>query len=142
VTGEFEQRVRDAMVPDPHALDAEATAQAAGEALMRPEVRAVLVCDGGEFAGVITRKTLVREVIARGRDPRTTTLREIAEVPNATIDSDMPLAQAFAFLEEGDYERLPVLERGRLVGVLSRSSVRRRLQEDAPPDEPDTDDVG
>ena len=55
---------------------------------MRPEVRAVLVCDGGEFVGVITRKTLVREVVARGLDPRTTTLREIAEVPNATIDSD------------------------------------------------------
>src|SRR5579871_3259351 len=54
-----EQRVRDAMVPDPHALEAGATAQDAGEALMRPEVRSVLVCDRGEFVGVITRKTLV-----------------------------------------------------------------------------------
>jgi CBS domain-containing protein len=130
-----EQLVRDAMVPDPHALDADATAQEAGEALTRPEVRAVLVCDGADFTGVITRKTLVREVVARGLDPRTTTLREIAEAPNATIDSDMPLGRAFAFLEEGDYERVPVVEAGRLVGVLSRSSVRRRLQEDDPPEE-------
>jgi CBS domain-containing protein len=100
---------------------------------MRPEVRAVLVCDDGRFVGVITRKTLVREVVAAGRDPRTTTLREIAEPPNATIDSKMPLAQAFAFLEEQDFERVPVVENGKLVGVLSRSVVQRRLAEDDPP---------
>jgi CBS domain-containing protein len=127
------QLVRDAMVPDPHPLDAGATAQEAGEALMRPEVRAVLVCDDGSFVGVITRKTLVREVVARGRDPRTTTIGEIAETPNATIDSATPLAEAFAFLEEQDYERVPVVDHGRLVGVLSRATVRRRLAEDSPP---------
>jgi len=127
-------RVRDAMVSDPHPLEADASAQEAGEALMRPEVRAVLVSDGGELLGVVTRKTLVREVVAPGRDPRTTRLREIAEPPNATVDSDMPLVQAFAFLEENDYERVPVVDdEGRLVGVLSRSSVQRRLAEDEPP---------
>lgn len=130
---ELEQRVRDAMVPDPLTLEADASARAAGVALTRPEVRAVLVCDQGRLVGVITRKTLVREVVAPGRDPRTTTLREIAEAPNATIDPEMPLADAFAFLEEGDFERVPVVEGGRLVGVLSRSSVRRRLAEDASP---------
>ena len=125
-----EQRVRDAMVSEPLALEATATAQEAGEALMRPEVRAVLVCDGGELVGVITRKTLVREVVARGLDPTTTTLGEIAEPPNATIDARPPLAEAFAFLEEHDYERVPVVDGGRLVGVLSRSVVQRRLAED------------
>jgi CBS domain-containing protein len=136
---EGEQRVRDAMVSDPHALDAGATAQDAGEALMRPEVRSVLVCDGGEFLGVITRKTLVREVVARGLDPRTTTLRQIAEVPNATIDSETPLSRALAFLDENDYKRVPVVDGGRLVGVLSRSSIQRRLQEDEPPEPEETE---
>jgi len=130
---ELEQRVRDAMVPDPLTLEADASARAAGVALTRPEVRAVLVCDQGRLVGVITRKTLVREVVAPGLDPRTTTLREIAEAPNAIIDPEMRLADAFAFLEEGDFERVPVVEAGRLVGVLSRSSVRRRLAEDDPP---------
>jgi len=133
MTERLESRVRDAMVSDPHALDAAATAQEAGEALMRPEVRSVLVCDDGRFLGVITRKTLVREVVARGLDPRTTTLHEIAEPPNATIDSRTPLSEAFAFLEERDFERVPVVDHGKLVGVLSRSSVQRRLAEDEPP---------
>jgi len=133
VSAQTEQLVRDAMLPDPHPLDGGASAQAAGEALMRPEVRAVLVCEDGVLLGVITRKTLVREVVATGRDPRTTMLREIAEPPNATIDAAIPLCDAYAFLEEQDLERVPVVEEGKLVGVLSRTAVQRRLAEDEPP---------
>jgi CBS domain-containing protein len=130
-----DQLVRDAMVPEPLALDAARTAQDAGAALARDAVRAVLVCDDGRLVGVITRKTLVREVVAAGRDPRQVALHEIAEEPNATIDSAMRLDDAFAFLEDRDFERVPVVEDGKLVGVLSRSVVQRRLAEDDPPDE-------
>jgi CBS domain-containing protein len=128
-----DQLVRDAMVPEPLALDASATAQEAGEALARPDVRAVFVCDDGRLVGVVTRKTLVREVVAAGLDPTSTRLGAIAEPPNATIESASGLADAFAYLEEHDYERVPVVEGGKLVGVLSRSAVQRRLAEDEPP---------
>jgi CBS domain-containing protein len=127
------QRVRDAMVPDPLALDASSSAREAGEALSRDAVRSVLVCEDGALVGVVTRKTLVREVVANVRDPEATTLGEIAEKPNATVDAAMALDDAFAFLEEHDYERVPVVENGRLVGILSRSGVQRRLAEDEPP---------
>ena len=128
-----EHLARDAMVSDPLSLDASASAQEAAEALARPEVRAVFVCDDGRLTGVITRKTLVTEVVARGLDPKTTSVGTFAEAPNATIDSTTPLGDAFAFLEENDYERVPVVEGGRLVGVLSRSAIQRRLAEDEPP---------
>lgn len=127
-------RVRDAMVVDPRVLGAGASAREAGEALVRPEVRAVFVCDDdGRLVGVVTRKTLVREVVAAGLDPGTTELARIAEEPIATVESDLPLEQAFRFLEERDLERVPVVEDGRFVGVLSRSGIQRRLAEDAPP---------
>jgi len=125
-----DQLVKDAMVPEPFSLAAAASAQEAGEAFDRPEVRAVFVSDDGRLVGVVTRKTLVRSVVARGRDPRTTTLGEIAEPPNATIDASAVLADAFAYLEEHDYERVPVVDAGKLVGVLSRAVVQRRLAED------------
>jgi len=127
---------RDAMVPEPVALGAEDSAQAAGERLADPEMRAVFVCDDGELLGVVTRKTLVREVVAAGLDPRTTELRDIAEPPNFTLDAATPLDEAFHALEEHDLERVPVVEDGRLVGVLSRAVVQRRLAEDEPPLEP------
>ena len=131
-------KVRDAMVPDPLALDAKATAQEAGERLSDPEVRAVLVCNEGALVGVVTRKTLVREVVAAGRDPSATSLGEIAEPPLFTLDAELELDDAFHQLEERDLERVPVIQDGRLVGILSRSVVRRRLAEDEPPEETGT----
>ena len=128
--------VRDAMVADPPTCDAGASAQSAGEALARPEVRAVFVVDDGRLIGVVTRKTLVREVVAPGRDPKETSLREIAEEPIATVQADLDLEEAFHFLEERELERVPVVEDGgRLVGVLSRAGVQRRLAEDRPAEE-------
>jgi len=127
------QLVRDAMVPEPLALETSATAREAGEALSRDAVRAVLVTEDRVLVGVVTRKTLVREVVAHGRDPERTSLGQIAEEPNAKLESSMPLDDAFAFLEEHDYERVPVVEAGKLVGVLSRAGVQRRLAEDEPP---------
>ena len=131
------QLVRDAMVTAPFSLAATATAREAAEALSRDAVRAVLVCEDGALTGVITRKTLVREVVAAGRDPQTTAVGSIAEPPNFTISSDLPLDEGFAFLEEQDLERVPVVDHGRLVGVLSRAVVQRWLAEDEPPLEAD-----
>ena len=118
-------------MPEPRTLDASAPAVEAGQLLARPEVHAVFVSDGdGRLVGVLTRKTLVRDVVAPGRNPTETTVGEIAEPPYYTIDSDMELEAAFHFLEEHDAERVPVVEEGRLVGMLSRELLQRRLAED------------
>jgi CBS domain-containing protein len=131
------------MVPDPGRLPATASAQAAGELLQRDEVRAVYVTDDERLVGVVTRKTLVREVVAPGRDPTATPLADIAETPNFTIGPDVDLEEAFRFLEDEDAERVPVVdEHDRLIGVLSRSVIQRRLAEDEEvPEEDDPPDL-
>jgi CBS domain-containing protein len=126
-----DQLVRDAMVTEPTMLGADESAQAGGRCLDNPDIRAVFVCeDDGTLIGVITRKTLVREVVAMGLDPTKVILRSIAEPPFFTLEASLSLDDAFKTLEERDLERVPVVEAGRLVGVLSRSVVRRRLAED------------
>jgi CBS domain-containing protein len=127
--------VRDAMVPEPTTLSDRASAQDAGRCFAdSPDVRAVFVTsDAGTLVGVITRKTLVREVVAAGLDPRAVAVGGIAEPPNHTLDASLPLDEGFRALEELDLERVPVVEEGRLVGVLSRAVVQRRLAEDEPP---------
>ncbi len=128
-------QVKDAMVPEPTTLSAEASAQDAGRLFAdAPEMRAVFVtAETGTLVGVITRKTLVREVVAAGRDPRSVVLRDIAEPPHHTLDAGLQLEDGFRMLEELDLERVPVVESDRLVGVLSRAVVQRRLAEDEPP---------
>ena len=127
-------QVREAMLRDPLALEASAPAREAGERLADPNVRAVLVCEQGRLVGVVTRKTLVREVVAAGLDPNATRLDQIAEPPLHTLLADAELDVAFQEIEEHDLERVPVVEAdGRLAGVLSRAVVQRRLAEDEPP---------
>lgn len=125
--------VREAMVSDPPTLAVGDSVQEAGKALARPEVRAVFVCDSERFVGVVTRKTLVREVVATGLDPKTTAVGDVAEEPHWTIEASTPVEEAFQFMEDKDAERVPVVEGDRLVGVLSRSVLQRRLAEDEPP---------
>jgi CBS domain-containing protein len=129
------QTVREAMVPEPTMLPATASAVEAGQCLENEDVRAVFVVEeDGALVGVLTRKTLVREVVAAGRDPREVQLREIAEPPLYTLDASLSLDDGFHQLEEHDLERVPVVEGTRLVGVLSRAVVQRRLAEDEPPE--------
>ncbi|HEY2220285.1 MAG TPA: CBS domain-containing protein [Gaiellaceae bacterium] len=137
------ETVRDAMVPEPTTLSAGANAQDAGRCFAdNGDVRAIFITEeGGRLLGVVTRKTLVREVVAAGLDSQAVALGEIAEPPNFTLDAALELEAAFHFLEEQDLERVPVVEEGgRLVGVLSRAVVQRRLAEDEPPaPDPDPD---
>jgi CBS domain-containing protein len=127
-------RVRDAMIAEPRSLPATASAREAGEVLTPAEVRAVYVVGpDGELLGVVTRKTLVARVVAEGRDPEATPVGDLAEAPYYTIDADSPLDEAFRFMEEEDAERVPVVDGGRLVGVVSRAVLQRRLAEDEEP---------
>jgi len=126
--------VRDGMLSDPAALAADATAQEAAEHLMRPDVRVVLVVGGGgTLVGVVTPDSLVEHVVAAGLDPRETPVSAAAREPLLVLDADAPLDDGYRLLEEAEVERAPVVEQGRLVGVLSRSVVQRRLAEDEPP---------
>jgi CBS domain-containing protein len=100
------------MVPEPRTLSGDSPAQEAGELLSRPEVRAVFVCEDRRLVGVVTRGTLVRDVVAAGLDPKQTPVREIAEPPRHTLDPELPLDEAFQFLENEDLERVSVTEGG------------------------------
>ena len=128
--------VRDGMLSDPAAIDADASAQEAAEHLVRPDVRVILVVDAnGALVGVVTPDSLVERVVAAGLDPRSTPVSAAVVDPPLVLDADQSLDDGYRLLEESDVERAPVLEQSRLVGVLSRSVVQRRLAEDEAPAE-------
>ncbi len=134
--------VRDGMLSDPIALQANASAQEAAEHLVRPDVRAVLVVDGeGALVGVVTPDALVERVVAPGLDPASTPLADVAVPPALVIDAGLSLDDGYRLLEEAEAERAPVVDAGRLVGVLSRSVVQRRLAEDEAPVEEEEEET-
>ncbi len=129
--------VRDGMLSDPTVLSADAPVQEAAQHLSRPDVRAVLVVDdSGALLGVVTTESIVVNVVASGLDPGTTPLSHAVDAAPLTLDADLALDEGYRLLEEAEVERAPVIEEGRLVGVLSRSVVQRRLAEEEPEEEP------
>jgi CBS domain-containing protein len=134
--------VRDGMLSDPAALSAGATAQEAGEHLTRPDVRVVLVVDAdGQLLGVVTPSSLIEHVVAAGLDAGSTPVTAAVALPPLVLDADQLLDDGYRLLEEAEVERAPVVEQGRLVGVLSRSVVQRRLAEEEPEGEEAGEDV-
>ncbi|MDQ3889403.1 MAG: CBS domain-containing protein [Actinomycetota bacterium] len=128
--------VREALVSDPRVLAADAPARAAAELLLRPNVKSALVVDGDRLVGCVSVEGIVRAVAA-GADLRTLPVEAICERDVTTIAPDAPLDQALRLMGERDLERLPVMEDGRLVGVLPREPLLRRLAEDEAPSEDD-----
>jgi IMP dehydrogenase len=121
--------VREALVADPRVLPADAPVREAAELLTHPHVRNVLVTDEGRFLGSVTGETIVAAV-ARGADLAASTVRDVCDGDLPTVPPDLPLDEALHLMAEEGLERLPVVENGRLLGVLPREPVARRLAED------------
>ena len=77
----------------------------------------------------------MEHVLAAGLDPGSTAVSVAVVRAPLVLDADQLLDDGYRLLEEAELERAPVVEQGRLVGVLSRSVVQRRLAEDEPPPE-------
>jgi predicted transcriptional regulator len=121
--------VREALLPDPRVLHADASAREAAELLTHPNVRSALVVDGDRLLGCVTLESIVAAV-AQGVDLVSANARDVCEMDVRTVPPDMPLGEALHLMAESGLERLPVTEDGRLLGVLPREPVARRLAED------------
>ena len=82
-------------------------------------IGAVLVMEAGGIAGIFTERDMVNRVAAVGRDPDRTELAEVMTPNPRTIDSAAPALVALRVMQNGQFRHLPVLDNGRLIGVLS-----------------------
>ncbi|TMJ97427.1 MAG: CBS domain-containing protein [Actinobacteria bacterium] len=128
--------VREALVSDPRVVQAGAPAREAAELLTHPNVRSALVVDGHRLVGSITPESIVAAV-SRGVDLTAATAADLAQHGVPTIDPNAHIDEALLLMGEHDLERLPVVEDGRLLGVLLREPLLRRLAEDEAPGDPE-----
>jgi predicted transcriptional regulator len=123
--------VREALVSDPRVLQAGASVREAAELLTHPHVRSALVAEGDRLVGCVTPESIVAAV-AGGVDLDAATAADVCDRDVTTIEPDVALDEALHLMAEQDLERLPVMENGRLLGVLPRETIARRLAEDEP----------
>jgi CBS domain-containing protein len=118
-------RVREIMTPNPIALDAEASAVEAANMMKKHNVGDVLVSRAGELYGLVTDRDLVVRCLAEEGDARTSRLGELCSGPLATISPDAPIADAMEVMKQHAVRRLPVVENGDAVGIVSLGDIAR-----------------
>jgi CBS domain-containing protein len=121
--------VREAMTSDPCAIDAEKPVAYAAKMMKEEDVGLAPITEGDRLIGTVTDRDIVTRVIAEGRDPESTPVREIASTDLVTIDPQQQLDEALSLMARHQVRRLPVVEEdGRLVGVLAQADVAEHAQ--------------
>jgi CBS domain-containing protein len=113
-------RIRDVMTPDPKTLSASATVHEAAETMRTHDIGDVIASDDkGGIAGLVTDRDIVVRVVAEGRDPRVTLIEEIVSRDLTAVSPDDPVERAVELMRERAVRRLPVVKRGKIVGIVS-----------------------
>lgn len=79
----------------------------------------VLVSREGTPAGIVTERDILYRVVAEGRDPNTTRIREVMSTPLITISPKARLSEAIALMASRQVRRLVVVEGKKVLGVLT-----------------------
>jgi CBS domain-containing protein len=111
--------IGDLMTRDPITMEAEATAEDAARAMRDAGVGDVIVTDDGRLRGIVTDRDITVRAVAEGRNPSEVHLGEIASTDVATLSPNDPVDQAVRIMRERSVRRLPVVEGGKPVGVVS-----------------------
>lgn len=91
---------------------------------------AVLVVDGETLLGIFTERDMVLRVVARKLDPAHTSLAEVMTPGPKTIDAHESFGKAMLVMHEGDFRHLPVIDQGKVVGLVSsRMALDPELEE-------------
>jgi CBS domain-containing protein len=109
--------------PDVLVAPPEASVRDAARLMAQGNVGAVIVRDDGGVAGIFTERDLLRRIVAPGRDPDGTTLRDAMTSPVKTCRLADTLVSCGRRLTEGHFRHLAVVEDGALVGVVSLRDV-------------------
>jgi CBS domain-containing protein len=121
--------IREVMTSTPETVEAGSPVSEAAKLMKKAHAGMIPVVEGGELRGAITDRDIVLRVVAEDRDPRSTTAGEVASGELVTVGPDQDLDEALKLMAHHQVRRLPVVEDGRLVGILAQADVARQGDE-------------
>jgi CBS domain-containing protein len=117
-------RVLDVMTLRPSCVTRHTTLSKVAELMEAEDVGAIPVVDGDFVLGLVTDRDIVVRAVARGRDPHSTRVAEIASNDLVTVGPDHDLSEALILMGRHQLRRLPVTdEDNRLLGIVSQADV-------------------
>jgi CBS domain-containing protein len=118
--------IRELMSDNPCSIDADKSVAYAAKMMRDEDVGLAPIVEGNRLVGTLTDRDIAIRVVAEGRDPESTTAREVASTDVITVDPQQELDEALRLMAQHQVRRLPVVEEdGRLVGIVAQADVAR-----------------
>src|SRR5438874_7944824 len=120
------QNIRKVMTSNPSTIEPDKPVAEAARIMKQEDAGVVPVTENGRLTGMVTDRDIAVRVVAEGKDPQATPVREVASKDLVTIDPQQDLDEALRLMAKHQVRRLPVVEEdGRLVGVVAQADVAR-----------------
>ncbi|MCC6179142.1 MAG: CBS domain-containing protein [Chloroflexi bacterium] len=123
--------VRDVMTRDVEIASSSTPIAEVARKMRDLGVGSLPICDSGRLLGMVTDRDLSVRAMAEGRDPVSTTARDVMSPDAVWVFEDQPAAVAANVMRQRQIRRLPVLDRGeRLVGIVALGDLATELPDD------------
>jgi CBS domain-containing protein len=100
------------------------------EIMATRHIGALLVMDQGALAGIISERDYARKVILKNRSSHDTLVSEIMTTPATTVGPNDTVHHCMQMMTEGRFRHLPVVEAGRVIGMLSIGDLVKAVMEE------------
>lgn len=133
-------KLRDIMVEDVITVKARATVKTAAGLMNKHEIGCLIVADKGKAVGIVTERDILKRVIPKPEAPEKIRVNEIMSKPLLVGKPEMEISEAARIMFKQKVKKLPVVEHGRLVGLVTLTDLVRspnimRLLEEFPVEE-------
>ncbi|MFF4979238.1 CBS domain-containing protein [Streptomyces sp. NPDC001046] len=113
------QHVRDIMTGDPVTVEPQTSVAEVARIMRDEDLGVALVTDGDDLKGLVTDRDLVVRSICQGGDPEQTTVAGACSDDLVTVTADDDLGHAVELMREHSVRRVPVVDQGHPVGIVS-----------------------
>lgn len=117
-------KVKDIMTKNVKTISPNATMEEAAQEMRKNKIGCLVVVEGEKPIGIITERDLAYKIIAQGKNLETK-VKEVMSSDLKTIDKDANIKQAARLMASHVIRRLPVVEKGKLVGIVTIDDIMR-----------------
>lgn len=119
------QKLRKIMVDNVVTVDPGATAKKAAELMNLHDIGCLVVVHSEKPVGILTERDMLKRVVHASKDPKKTKVVDLMSKPLVTVSPNVRAGDAAKLMFERNIKKLPVVENGQLVGVVSLTDLLR-----------------
>ncbi len=119
------QKLRKIMVENVVNVEMNVSVKRAAELMNKNDIGCLVVVNGRKPIGIITERDMLKRIIHKSKNPEKTIVSNIVSAPLITATPDMRAGDAARLMFERNIKKLPVVENGKLVGLVTLTDLLR-----------------